>query len=270
MSGTARAVQRVTSNDGKRTPGVDRIIWDTPAKHADAMNEVRQRGYRPRPLRRISIPKTQGTTRQRPWSIPPMHDRAMPALSLLALAPIAETQGDPNSYGFRTERSTADASGPGCTALARKRSPQWMWEGDIRACFDGISHEGFVAHIPMEHAMLQQWLQAGCRDQHVLYPTEAGVPQGGIASPGIANLALDGLEGFLRVSSPRSTRRAKQAQVHLVRYADDCSITGRSYDLLEQDVQPLVEQLLRQRGLELSQEHTRSTHLETGVDFLGQ
>jgi RNA-directed DNA polymerase len=139
LSGKALAVKRVTSNDGKRTPGVDRIIWDTPEKKADAMNELRQRGYRPRPLRRIYLPKKHGTTRQRPLSIPTMHDRAMQALYLLALDPIAEPQGDPHSYGFRTERSTADAIGHCFTALARKRSPQWIWEGDIRACFDYAS-----------------------------------------------------------------------------------------------------------------------------------
>jgi RNA-directed DNA polymerase len=122
----------------------------------------------------------------------------------------------------------------------------------------------------MDHAMLQKWLKAGFIDKHVLYPTEAGVPQGGLASPVIANLALDGLEGLLRVSYPRSTRRAKQAQVNLVRYADDFIITGSSYDLLEQEVTPLVEQFLRQRGLELSQEKTRITPIENGVDFLGQ
>jgi RNA-directed DNA polymerase len=103
-SGKALAVKRVTSNDGNRTPGVDRLIWDTPEKKAEAISELRQRGYRPRPLRRIYIPKNHGTTRQRPVSIPTMHDRAMHALYLLALVPIAETRGAPKSYGFRTER----------------------------------------------------------------------------------------------------------------------------------------------------------------------
>jgi RNA-directed DNA polymerase len=97
LSGKALAVKRVTSNDGHKTPGVDGILWDTPEKQADATHELRQRGYRPRPLRRIYIPKHDGTARQRPLSIPTMHDRAMQALYLLALDPIAETRGDPNS-----------------------------------------------------------------------------------------------------------------------------------------------------------------------------
>jgi RNA-directed DNA polymerase len=114
---------------------VDGIIWDTPAKKVCAIGELRQRGYRVLPLRRIYIPKNDGTNRQRPLSIPTMHDRAMQALYLLALDPIAETVGDPNSYGFRIERSTADAMEQCFNALARKHSPQWILEGDIRACF---------------------------------------------------------------------------------------------------------------------------------------
>jgi len=270
FSGKALAVKRVTSNDGNKTPGVDRIIWDTPEKKADATHELRQRGYRPRPLRRIYIPKNDGTARQRPLSIPTMHDRAMQALYLLALDPIAETLGDPNSYGFRTERSTADAMEQCFNALARKHSPQWILEGDIRACFDGISHAWLMAHIPMDHTMLWKWLKAGFVDKQVLYPTEAGVPQGGIASPVIANLALDGLERLLRAHYPPNTRRAQQAKVNLVRYADDFIITGSSSERLEQEVKPLVEQFLRQRGLELSPEKTRMTHIEDGFDFLGQ
>jgi RNA-directed DNA polymerase len=270
FSGKALAVKRVTSNDGHKTPGVDGILWDTPEKQADATHELRQRGYRPRPLRRISIPKHDGTARHRPLSIPTMHDRAMQALYLLALDPIAETRGDPHASGFRMERSTADAMEQGFNALARKHSPQWILEGDLRACFDGISHTWLFAHIPMEQAILYKWLQAGFVDQQVLSPTEAGVPQGGIASPVIANLTLDGLERLLRAHYPPNTRRAQQAKVHLVRYADDFIITGSSYELLEQEVKPLVEQFLRQRGLELSQEKTRMTPMEDGCDFLGQ
>ena len=194
----------------------------------------------------------------------------MQAWSLLALDPIAETQGDPNAYGFRSERSTAEASGRCFTVLARKPAASWIVEGDIRACFDGISHEGLVAHLPMDRAMLQQWLQAGFVDKQVLSPTEAGVPQGGIASPVIATLALDGLERLVRDHSPSTTRRGKQAKVHRARYADDCIIPGSSYALLEHEVKPLVEQFLGQRGLELSPEKTRITHMENGFDFLGQ
>ena len=104
--------------------------------------------------------------------------------------PIAETVGAPHSYGLRPERSTAEALEQCFNVLARKHAPQWILEGDIRACCDGISHDWLLAHIPMETAMLRKWLKAGFMEKHVLYPTETGVPQGGIASPVIANLAL--------------------------------------------------------------------------------
>jgi RNA-directed DNA polymerase len=107
FSGKALAVRRVTENQGKQTPGVDRELWDTPAHKGQAIRRLRRRGYRPRPLRRVSIPKQHG--QRRPLGIPTMIDRAMQALHLLALDPIAETTADPNSYGFRKGRSPADA-----------------------------------------------------------------------------------------------------------------------------------------------------------------
>src|SRR5229473_4091856 len=107
FSGKALAVRRVTENQGKRTPGVDGETWSTPAKKAQAVEALRQRGYRPRPLRRIYIPKQSGG--RRGLGIPTMLDRALQALYLLALDPIAETMADPNSYGFRTQRAPADA-----------------------------------------------------------------------------------------------------------------------------------------------------------------
>jgi len=270
FSGKALAVRRVTENDGRKTPGVEGSLWDTPAKKTRAMEELRQRGYRAQPLRRIYIPKTSSTNRWRPLSIPTMHDRAMQALYLLALDPIAETWGDPNSYGFRKERAPADAMEQCFNVLARQHAPQWILEGDIRACFDEFSHAWLVAHIPMERAILQKWLKAGFVDKHVLSPTEAGVPQGGICSPVIANLALDGLERVVKAYASLPTQRAQRAKVNLVRFADDFIMTGSSSALLEQEIKPLVEQFLRERGLELSPEKTRITHIEDGFDFLGQ
>src|SRR5437867_839853 len=107
FSGKALAVRRVTENQGKNTPGVDQVTWNTPQKKLDAIYSLRQRDYRPQPLRRIYIPKKNG--KKRPLGIPVMKCRAMQALYLLALDPIAETTADPNSYGFRPGRSTADA-----------------------------------------------------------------------------------------------------------------------------------------------------------------
>lgn len=268
LSGKALAVKRVTENPGKRTPGVDRAIWDTPAKKAAAIHALRQHGYRPQPLRRVYIAKPNG--KKRPLGISTMTDRAMQALYLLALIPIAETRADPNSYGFRPERSPADAIGHLHQVLSLPTGAQWIFEGDIRSCFDQISHEWLLTHIPMEKTILQKWLKAGFMEQSVLHPTEAGVPQGAICSPVLTNLALDGLEAQLRERYPKATACSRRAKVNLVRFADDFVITGSSQELLVTEVKPLVVQFLRERGLELSQEKTRITHITDGFEFLGQ
>ncbi len=148
FSGKALAVRRVTENQGKNTPGVDKVTWNTPQKKINAVYSLRQRDYHPQPLRRIYIPKKNG--KRRALGIPTMKDRSMQAIYLLALDPVAETTADPNSYGFRPQRSTADAIEQCFTALGNIYSAQWILEGDIKSCFDGISHEWLLAHIPME------------------------------------------------------------------------------------------------------------------------
>jgi RNA-directed DNA polymerase len=270
-SGKILAVRRVTENDGKKTPGVDREIWDTPEKKIRAVHELKRRGYQPQPLRRVYILKSDGKT-MRPLGIPTMIDRATQALHLLALDPVAETTADKNSYGFRQQRSCADAIQQCFNALT-KASTQWVLEGDIRSCFDRISHDWLVAHVPMDRAILQKWLKSGYMDKHVFHETTEGTPQGGIASPALANLALDGLERLLKEKYPSRPLKSlgnKNPSVNFIRYADDFIVTGRSKDLLERDVKPLIEQFLRERGLELSPTKTVITHVETGFDFLGQ
>jgi RNA-directed DNA polymerase len=201
-----------------------------------------------------------------------MKDRAMQALYLLALLPVAETTADPNSYGFRPKRSTADAIEQCFTVLARKIGPQWVLEGDIRGCFDNISHAWMLTHIPTDKEVLRKWLKAGFMENRKLFPTEAGTPQGGIISPTLANLTLDGLERLLKETFRKKEIRGQcyRPKVNFVRYADDFIITGRSKELLEDEVKPLVEQFMSERGLQLSPEKTCITHIEQGFDFLGQ
>jgi len=133
-SGKALAVRRVTENQGKKTPGVDRVIWDTPEKKRQAVHELKRWGYQPQPLRRVYIPKRDGVT-MRPLGIPTMNDRAQQALYLLALDPVVETNADRNSYGFRQQRSCADAMEQCFTTLSQP-NPQWILEGDIKSCLD--------------------------------------------------------------------------------------------------------------------------------------
>jgi len=271
-SGKALAVRRVTENQGKKTPGVDREIWDTPEKKMLAVHQLQGRGYQPQPLRRIHILKSDGKT-MRPLGIPTMFDRAMQALHLLALDPVAETTADKNSYGFRQQRSCADAIGQIFNVL-KTATTEWIPEGDIRSCFDRISHNWLLTHVCMDRAILQKWLKAGYMEKDVFHKTTDGTPQGGIISPALANCALDGLEPVLKGKYPQWARLkslgGKRAAVNFIRYADDFIVTSKSKELLEGEIKPLIEQFLRERGLELSPKKTVITHVEQGFDFLGQ
>ncbi len=256
------AVKRVTSNKGRKTPGVDGVLWQGARAKWRAVFRLRKRGYRPRPLRRIYIPKKNG--KKRPFSIPTLCDRAMQALYKLALAPVAETTADPNSYGFREGRSCADAIAAAFNALSKPNSATWVLEGDITGCYDNIDHGWMGEYIPMDQDVLHKWLKAGYVEDNRLYPTRKGTPQGGIISPCLSNMTLDGLERVIREAVPRRSR------VNFVRYADDFIITGKSKRLLENEVKPVVEAFLAQRGLTLSEEKTSITHITHGFTFLGQ
>lgn len=256
------AVRRVVTNKGRNTPGVDGKLWRTPRRRMNAVRQLRLRGYRPQPLRRTYVPKSGG--KLRPLGIPTMKDRAMQALFALALDPVAETLADPNSYGFRKKRSIADAIGQCFISLAKGYSPQWIWETDIKACFDQISHDWLLAGIPMNKRVLRGWLKCGYLEKDAFFDTEAGTPQGGIISPLLANMALDGLEEAVKAVVPK-----RGAKVNLVRYADDLIITGATPALLKERVIPAVTAFLAERGLLLAEEKTRLVHIHDGFDFLG-
>lgn len=272
FAGRALAVKRVTENKGKETSGVDGAVWRSPEARARAIGSLRRRGYQVQPLRRVYIPKANG--KLRPLGIPTMHDRAMQALYLSALDPIAETTADHNSYGFRPMRSTADAIEQCFKLLSRKSAPVWVLEGDIVSCFDKISHAWLLSNVPTDKAILRGWLEAGYVEKRALFATSEGTPQGGVISPVLANMTLDGLERTLQQAFPRKDlgrgRGKYNPKVNFVRYADDFIITGISKEILAEEVQPLVERFLAVRGLALSPQKTRITHIDEGFDFLGQ
>jgi len=243
------AVKRVTSNKGKKTPGIDGVLWKGARAKMQAVFSMRRRGYRPLPLRRIYMPKKNG--KLRPLSIPCIMDRAQQALHKLALSPVAESLADRNSYGFRECRSCADAIAAAFNALSKPNSATWVLEADIAGCYDNISQEWMLTHIPMDRGILRKWLQAGYIENDKLYPSRKGTPQGGIISPTLANLTLDGLERVVRNAVLRRSR------VNFVRYADDFIITGKSKHLLEKIVKPVVEKFLGQHFCE----HGRPLHI---------
>jgi RNA-directed DNA polymerase len=269
------AVRRVTENRGKRTAGIDGQRWKTAEEKVKAVHELKLKRYKPVSVKRIYIAKSNG--KKRPLGIPTMKDRAMQALYLQSLDPISESTGDPNSYGFRPHRSCADALSRCFDRLARRKSPQWVLEADIKGCFDNISHQWLLEHIPLPKRLLKQWLEAGYMEKGKWFPTSQGTPQGSIISPTLANMVLDGLEKHIDQACQIPTKkgyknplRINPLQIYFIRYADDFIITCKDKDYLRQTVLPAVESFLIPRGLSLSLEKTLITHIEQGFDFLGQ
>ena len=258
------AVFRVTTNKGGSTPGVDNAVWLNGYDKLHAAKSLKTRGYSPKPLRRVYIRKKNG--KKRPLSIPCLYDRAMQTLFVIALDPVAETTADPNSYGFRTKRSCADAIGQCFLSLCRKTSAQWIFEADIKSCFDEISHQWILSNIPMNKTILRKWLKAGYMENKRLFPTKKGTPQGGIISPTIMNMVLDGMEDELNRKFPRW----KGKKVNYIRYADDFIITASSKEVIKNEIIPMVKEFLQTRGLKLSGEKSKITHITKGFDFLSQ
>jgi len=266
------AVRKVTQNKGKRTAGIDGIRWRTSEAKMKAALSLTDRQYKAKPLKRIYIEK-YGKKEKRPLGIPTMYDRAMQALYTLALNPCAEATADSTSFGFRKYRSAQHACATIFNRISRKCDAQWILEGDIKGCFDNISHEWLLDNIPMDQSILKQFLKAGYVSKHILFPTNSGTTQGSIISPILSNITLDGIERILDMkyhskNNKISRRIASKYQVNFVKYADDFIVTARTKEIAE-EVKVLIGNFLKQRGLELSNEKTQITHINDGFDFLG-
>jgi len=178
------------------------------------------------------------------------------------------------SAGFRKYRSAHDACEYAFACLSTKNSALWVLEGDIKGCFDNINHDWLLENIPLDKAILKQFLKAGFVYNHHLNPTKAGTPQGGIISPLLANMALDELEMTIasRYHAPKSgiinKGRCNPHKVNFVRYADDFIVTAASEEIAK-EIAELINGFLKKRGLELSVEKTHITHIDAGFDFLG-
>jgi len=266
------AVKRVTENSGKNTPGVDGVLWKSPTQKLKAAKSLCRKGYVVKPLRRKYINKKNGT--KRPLGIPTMKDRAMQALYLSALDPVSETTADNASYGFRKMRSCHDAIERCYIHLSRKDSAISILEGDIKGCYDNISHDWIKNNILIDKQIVTKWLKAGYIDKNRFFPTKEGTPQGGVISPTLANMVLDGLEAAIYSGVGTRVRtdgcKRNNHKVHFVRYADDFIVTGANEEVLMNVVKPIIVKFLAERGLTLSETKTKITNVYNGFDFLGQ
>ena len=269
------AIRQVTQeNDGKRTPGIDGVVCATPeARLALLQDGLSLQGYQPKPVRRVYIPKANG--QRRPLGIPTMKDRTMQAIVKMALEPEWESRFEANSYGFRPGRSCHDAIEALHTTLNHQGCSAWVLDADIRGCFDNLDHEALLKQVPVFTATIRRWLKAGVVELGTVTGTETGTPQGGIASPLLANIALTGLERAFGCERLDGTplapawRRGNDRGVSLIRSADDFVVTAPSREVLEAYVLPKVAAFLATRGLTLSAAKTRIIHVDEGFCFLG-
>jgi RNA-directed DNA polymerase len=254
------AVRIVTQNHGKRTAGVDGKLCTTASDKMQAAISLTDKHYHAHPLHRIYIPKP-GKSTKRPLSIPTMSDRAMQTLYALALQPVAETTADTRSFGFRLFKCAQDASIYAFRCLWQDTSSPWILEGDIKGCFDNISHSWLKNNIPIDRSILSQFLKSGFIFDDTFYHTDKGAPQGSPISPLLANMTLDGIEKLLKERLPKM-------KVYFIRYSDDFLVITPSKEIAD-EVREIIHDFLAIRGLELSPEKTVITHIDDGFDFLG-
>ncbi len=266
------AVDLVTRKKSRFTPGVDGILWKTPAEKMYASLHLDAGSYHASPVLRFFLPRSN-TGKVRPVGIPTMNDRAMQMLFTFALQPVAEVWGDPDSFGFRVSRSARDA----CTVIrqylqnAGKRV--WVLDADIENCFDRILHPWLFRHIPFDRPKLKEVLTSGYMFDEEYHSCSQGIPQGGIISPVLANMTLDGIEGILHESHDADgsklsvSYKRRNPDIQFVRYADDFIVLAESETLIE-GAYDLIASFLATRGLAFSPGKTRIIPFNRGFDFL--
>jgi RNA-directed DNA polymerase len=271
------AVRRISQdNQGKNTAGIDGIRSLSPKQRLSLAENLTLTG-KGKSLKRVWIPKP-GRKEKRGLGIPTMEDRARQALLKLALEPEWESKFEPNSYGFRPGRSSHDACGAIYVTINQKS--KWVLDADISKCFDRINHNVLLQKLNTTPTIVRQiraWLKSGVLDRGDWMPTNEGTPQGGVISPLLANIALHGLEEYIKkwAETWKGDKVKNRRSISLIRYADDFVVLHKDKSIIQQ-AKTLIEQWLHGLGLELSESKTRICHTlhdteetKAGFDFLG-
>jgi len=283
------AWQRVSTNAGARTPGVDRAtvsyIVNRVGVHVflgHIRSLLRSGQFRPVEVRQVMIPKASGKLRK--LGIPTVTDRVVQAALKLVLEPIFEADFLPCSYGFRPNRRAHDAIAEIHALTSRPRDYEWIVEADIAACFDEIGHVALMDRVRIRVkdkkvlALVKAFLKAGVMTRAGdRKDTPTGTPQGGILSPLLANIALTVLdEHYARAwtamgdANQRHRRRKRgEATYRLIRYADDFVLVVKGERHHAEALLDEVADVLAPLGLRLAPDKTRVVHIDDGFDFLG-
>lgn len=294
------AVHQTLTNKGGRTPGIDNFVPTSDIEKWRLVEQLKEiilkpETYKAQPVKRIYIPKGDG--RERPLGIPTILDRCLQALINLVLEPLVEMNSDRHNYGFRKYRSQKMAIGMVRRNLRSEAGnyTKYVLDADIVGFFDNISHQWLLSNVPLETRLtkfLKAWLKSGHMDQGTFVEAKTGgTPQGGIISPTLANLTLNGLERAVE-DSIKGKYHLKQRGIYIgkrnnskgnmqysylssnlsiTRFVDDFIIFARSKRMLVECVKPAVEAFLNERGLSLSTQKTKIISIEKGekLNFLG-
>ena len=284
------AWDRVSGNKGATTAGVDRrtassieALQGVEEFLDELRSSVKDRSFRPLPVRERMIPKTGGKLRR--LGIPTVTDRVVQASLKLVLEPIFEADFLPYSYGFRPKRRAHDAVAEVRYLATRPRCYDWVVEGDIKACFDEIDHTALLGRVRRRVgdnrvlALVKAFLKAGIlTEDGLLEDSTAGTPQGGILSPLLANVALSVLDEHIAgIPGGPATGKAERAKrlrhglpnFRLVRYADDWCLMVKGSRAHAESLREGIAAVLATMGLRLSPDKTLITHINEGLDFLG-
>jgi RNA-directed DNA polymerase len=286
------AWERVRGNTGARTAGVDRVVPRFISEGADivaflsgAREQLKSGAFTPLPVRERLIPKAGQPGKFRRLGIPTAMDRLVQASLVLVLEPIFEADFKPVSYGFRPGRRAQDAIAEIHYFASPPRGYVWVFEADIAACFDQLSHRAVLDRVRRRIgdkrvlALIKAFLKAGIMSQEGQQVTETstGTPQGGIASPLLANIGLSVLDEHFCAkwdahgAAWRRTAHRKRggATYRIVRYADDFVIMVNGSRAHAEALREEVSQVIAPLGLRLAEAKSRVCHIDEGFDFLG-